>query len=175
MARHKHYSDKFKADCIAIYGLRHKDSDKYFYIGSTKHDIQRRFEQHRAYTSLGYNRNRHFCNKVNQLGWDNIEIDLLTQCDPDKRHEVEYEYINNFRDNGHPLTNILYNHDYEPTQDIGDDFKLEKRHIEDMLHYFHAPIDDTQSPLFNEFHKLLKKAMGIALSDWDSVLSGVNE
>ena len=67
------YSDETKAAVMAafnssdlayIYGLRDKNSDKYFYVGSTKHTPQRRWRQHQEQLECGNHHNGLFVRTV---------------------------------------------------------------------------------------------------------------
>lgn len=91
-----------------IYGLRAKDSDQYFYIGSTKFTPQQRWDNHCSYVKSGLNKNRHFVNALNKVGFDNVSVDTLAECSIEERFELEYSIIADYLKRGHKLTNIVH-------------------------------------------------------------------
>jgi hypothetical protein len=91
-----------------IYGMREICKDEYFYVGSTKHSLRHRLQQHKDYMRLGYNKNRHFTNKIKQVGWVNVALDILQECDLQHQFDVEREWIDLLKTSGHPLTNIKH-------------------------------------------------------------------
>lgn len=95
-----------------VYGFRAKDSNKYFYVGSTKYSIEHRFKQHLDSIRRGRNKNRHFVNKINKVKPENIVIDVIEECTTSVRFEREYAHIQHLLTDGHPLTNIVYTHEY---------------------------------------------------------------
>ena len=97
---------------ITIYGIRAKDSDVYFYVGSTKFSPDKRLKNHLQYIKGGLNKNRHFTNKVNQVGFDNLIIETLVECGESERWALEDKWIDKLRIEGHPLTNLAMNKDY---------------------------------------------------------------
>lgn len=91
-----------------IYGLRPKDCDQYFYIGSTKFSPEQRWSSHISYVKHGLNKNRHFVNKLNQIGIDNVVVDTLAECSKEERFELEYSMVQDYLNHGHKLTNIIH-------------------------------------------------------------------
>lgn len=119
-----------------VYGLRAKDQDQYFYIGSTKHSPQHRLQQHLDMIRLGRNRNLHLVRKVNQLGAENICIDVIEECKDLVRFEREYEIIQRLLAQGVKLTNIQHNlSQYEIVRQVEeyDNYELFPHHFEAMV------------------------------------------
>lgn len=90
-----------------VYGLRANDGTEYFYIGSTKHALQHRLKQHLDYIRLGYNKNRHLCHKVAQVGPENVVIEAIEECGEAERFEREYAHIQAHLGRGVKLTNAV--------------------------------------------------------------------
>jgi len=91
-----------------IYGLRAKDSDQYFYIGSTRHTANRRLSGHLSAIRHGTKRNRHFVNKANKVGLDNIVVDVLEETTREQQFEREKWWIQDMLAQGVNLVNRVY-------------------------------------------------------------------
>jgi hypothetical protein len=68
--------------------------DNYYYIGSTINDPRYRLNNHKM-DSVKYP-NRSVYEHINQIGWDNVNLDIVEQCPCDDRKELyakEDEYI----------------------------------------------------------------------------------
>ena len=89
-----------------IYGLRARDSYRYFYIGSTKYSVEQRWAKHREQLVGGRNHNQHFVRTVNAIGVENVVAELI-EIVSESRFEREGFWINHF----HGLTNIVKNPD----------------------------------------------------------------
>lgn len=88
-----------------IYGIRAKDRDRYFYVGSTKHSLARRLMGHKDSIRRGSNKNRHFVRTVNGIGLDSLVIEQIEECPAEHRFERERHWINKLSG----LTNIVTN------------------------------------------------------------------
>lgn len=130
-----------------VYGIRDKQSNLYFYVGSTKHSIEHRWDQHLAYIRYGYNKNRHFVSKLNKVGIDNVAIDILCECDTEDQFSNEATIIQSFIALGHPLTNKMHNPDVFITESIDKDdtsyinYELRLDHLELILNAYLYGVD----------------------------------
>lgn len=118
-----------------IYGLRAKDADSYFYIGSTKHTLEHRLRQHLDMIRLGRNKNRHLVHTVNKIGAENICIEVIEICGELERFNREYVFIQAALEQGVKLTNIIYNQrDFEAARAFEEsaEYELIPRHIEGL-------------------------------------------
>lgn len=89
-----------------IYGIRALNGSVYIYIGSTKHEVQKRFEEHLYQIKSDIHINKHFARKARKIGLDNLVVDVIEECPEDVRFVREHDLINDYLKNGHPLTNI---------------------------------------------------------------------
>lgn len=96
-------------DMAFVYGIRAKDSSEYFYVGSTKTTIKRRFKQHLMDVRRGNHCNPHFSNKAKKLGIENVTIDVLEECAEHLRFERELWWIEHLTSQGVKLTNLVHN------------------------------------------------------------------
>jgi len=92
-----------------IYGLRAKDSTTYFYVGSTKRNLDWRLGKHKNHVTSGLHRNPEFTRVVQEIGIDNLVIELLEECAQDQRFQRESYWINKLPD----LVNVVRNPDGE--------------------------------------------------------------
>lgn len=120
MRQRRRYDDKFRASAVVmleaagkayIYGLRAKDSYKYFYVGSTKFEVEYRLGQHLYEVKNDTHLNAHFLNKAKKIGVENIVADTLDEIGEDFRFVKESEWIDRLLKDGHPLVNWCYNPD----------------------------------------------------------------
>lgn len=88
-----------------IYGLRSKDSDRFFYIGSTKLSPEWRWVKHQEHFAAGRNRNMHLVRTVQLLGAENVVCQIIEEVSAAKRFEREAHWIGQFSG----LTNIVKN------------------------------------------------------------------
>jgi len=88
-----------------VYGIRAKNEAVYFYVGSTRHSVTRRFKAHLQDAKTKKHCNKHFQNKVRLLGLGNVVVDTLESVSTQHRFEAEYSWINKLLREGHPLTN----------------------------------------------------------------------
>lgn len=91
------------SDECFIYGLRAKDSSRYFYVGSTKLGVAERWDGHRR--GLASNRNQHFVRTVQAIGVDNVVAVALEKVPASRRFERESHWINSLPG----LTNLVKN------------------------------------------------------------------
>jgi hypothetical protein len=115
-----------------VYGLRTTDSVEYFYIGSTKHPIEFRLKGHLDQIKRGLNKNRHLVNKINQVGSENVIIELIEEVPDIAQFEREYEIIHDYVKRGVNLTNVRMEHQYYEwirRREEYDEFQLEPHHI----------------------------------------------
>lgn len=87
-----------------VYGLRDKDSDRYFYVGSTKQSIQARLHTHQSDARLGRLRNRHLASKLRLLG-KSVVTEVLCETNQAERFIQEEAWISRLLAEGHPLCN----------------------------------------------------------------------
>lgn len=85
------------------------DSDRYFYIGTTKYTAVKRFEDHLTEVRLGTHSNSHFMNKVRKIGENRVVVDVLQVVNEHERFLIERDYIERMADEGHPLVNRMHN------------------------------------------------------------------
>lgn len=90
-----------------IYGLRAKDSTQFFYVGSTKRDLQWRLGKHINHLASGLHRNPEFTRLAQEIGVDNIVIELIEEVDQDQRFQREAHWINTLPN----LVNVVKNPD----------------------------------------------------------------
>lgn len=76
-----------------IYGLRAKDATEFFYVGSTKRDLQWRLDKHKNHCASGLHRNPEFNRVVKEIGIDNLTIELIEEVDQDQRFQRESHWI----------------------------------------------------------------------------------
>ena len=158
-----------KTTC-AIYGLRDKSKTDYFYIGSTKHSLEHRLSQHLAYTRLGYNKNRHFEHKLNQIGPENIVIELIETTSEEFRYEREHALIREYLDRGVKLTNIKLTPEWVPlsaavtVKDAYPDawqqysnYEVQPTHIEAILDAYEYGVQKTGEPLSDGFAEIVER------------------
>lgn len=93
-----------KGKCF-IYGLRARDSSRYFYVGSTKISLAERWAKHREQIRCGLNKNLHFVRTVEAIGIENVVCERIEEVMPSKRFERESYWINTLP----ALTNIVKN------------------------------------------------------------------
>lgn len=111
----REYSNETKAQVMAwnfpgyVYGLRHKDSDRYFYVGCSKYLPEHRFSSHLYQVKMGAHSNAHFANTVKKLGAENIICDTLEQTTEAERFEAERRWIDKLKAEGHRLVNRIHN------------------------------------------------------------------
>ena len=87
-----------------VYGLRAKDSDQYFYIGSTtRPDFSCRLFGH----FRPDNRNKQIKYKLEAIGRENVVIELIEQTATKERFKREYALIAEYKTKGHPLLNMV--------------------------------------------------------------------
>ena len=91
-----------------IYGLRKTDEQTYFYVGSTKFSAQHRFRAHMADVRYGTHSNSDFVGKVNEVGQDNVTVDVLEEVPERMRYDSERDWILRLLKEGHRLTNRAY-------------------------------------------------------------------
>lgn len=94
-----------------IYGLRAKEDDRYFYVGSTKFEIEHRLSQHLYEVVNGTHMNPYFLNKAKKIGIDNIVSEVLEEVDEALRYTKETDWIQRLFDADHPLVNFCHNPD----------------------------------------------------------------
>lgn len=92
-----------------IYGLRAKDSRDYFYVGSTKRDLDWRLDKHKNHIASGLHRNAEFTRVAQQIGLDNLAIELIETVNQDQRFQREAYWINTLPN----LVNAVRNPDGE--------------------------------------------------------------
>ena len=92
-----------------VYGLQDKHTGKCFYVGSTKKEPDKRLAEHRSNVVYGYNKNRHFVNKVVNMGFDNIEIVVIEEVSDEDRFDREKYWIEKYTADGIRLVNLVHN------------------------------------------------------------------
>lgn len=95
-----------------VYGLRVKDEQGYFYVGSTKFDPGARLKAHLYSVKHGSHLNRHFANKVRFVGFSNVVCDTLEETDSLNRWRAEKAWIDKFLADGMKLVNRIHNDIY---------------------------------------------------------------
>lgn len=80
-------------DTCYIYGLRASNSSQFFYVGSTKRDLQWRLGKHKNHVISGLHRNPEFTRRAREIGLDNIVIELIEEVDQDQRFQRESHWI----------------------------------------------------------------------------------
>lgn len=81
-------------DTCHIYGLKAKDATTYFYVGSTKRDLEWRLGKHRNHCASGLHRNPEFNRVVKEIGIDNLAIELIETVPQEQRFQRESYWIN---------------------------------------------------------------------------------
>lgn len=94
-----------------VYGLREREFAQYFYVGSTKFEVEYRVSQHLYEVEHGTHANAHFLNKVNRIGLSNVVFDILDEVNEEMRYICESDWIDKLLNDGHPLVNWCYNPD----------------------------------------------------------------
>ena len=81
------------SDTCYIYGLKAKDATGYFYVGSTKRDLAWRLGKHKNHCASGLHRNAEFTRVAQEIGLDNITIELIEEIPQDQRFQRESHWI----------------------------------------------------------------------------------
>jgi len=117
-----------------IYGIRAKDSKQYFYVGSTKFSAEYRLQQHLDYIRADKNHNRHFVSKIKQVGIENLIIETLEVCNDTNRWQIEDNWIKKLKAEGHKLTNLKLNEDWQAMEEAldYDNYPIRLDHIESI-------------------------------------------
>lgn len=141
-----------------VYGLRTSHDLDYFYIGSTKNSLSHRLKQHIDYIRLGYNKNHHLVNKVRKVGFENVIIEPIIECDESERFDREYEIITEHLQKGVHLTNVVVNYEYDVLRQAQeyDEFQLEPHHIEAFADILEAGAKRNGDPLHDRLSDLLE-------------------
>lgn len=92
-----------------VYGLRDKESLKYFYVGCTKHNPQERLKDHLYQAVTDTHSNKHFANKVKKIGADNVVCDVLETVPQGEQWIAEKQWIERLLLDGHRLVNRIHN------------------------------------------------------------------
>lgn len=165
------YSDETKAAVMAalhfpgyVYGLRHKDSDRYFYVGCSKYSPEHRFNAHLYQVRTGAHSNAHFTNTVKKLGAENIVCDTLEQTTEVDRFEAERRWIDKLKAEGHRLVNRIHN-DVDHQFDSYRTYQLPYERWLQMLDIVSKP-PPKKAPKFqkfaNELHATLCDLVNVA-------------
>lgn len=115
MAARREYSDETKAQVMAwiapgyVYGLRHKDSDLYFYVGCSKYPPEHRLESHLSRVAAGNHCNAHFANTIKKYGAENIVCDTLEVTTITDLFDAERRWIYKLKAEDHRLVNRIHN------------------------------------------------------------------
>lgn len=96
-------------DTCYIYGLRARDAADFFYVGSTKRDLDWRLGKHRNHVNSGLHRNPEFTRVAQSIGPDNIVIELIEEVPQGQRFQRESYWINKLPN----LVNVVRNPDGE--------------------------------------------------------------
>jgi predicted GIY-YIG superfamily endonuclease/predicted transcriptional regulator len=110
-----------EGDICRIYGLRAKDSNQFFYVGSTKRDLEWRLSKHRNHVASGLHRNQRFTEVFNQISADNVVIELIEEINQDQRFQREAYWIKTLPN----LVNLVKNPDGEKRLDGAGDAPLD--------------------------------------------------
>jgi hypothetical protein len=138
----RNYSDETKA---AVYGLRAKDSDLYFYVGCSRHDPQDRLVEHLSQAKGGYHANKHFTNKVKKIGSKNVVCDVLELVQPGEQFVAEKTWIEKLKTNGHNLVNRIHN---EIEYEVADYRQpLAKEMVEQTYEFINRPTPRIKFPI----------------------------
>lgn len=81
-----------------IYGIRNKLTDKYIYVGSTKHSIEHRYNQHVTKIKRGSHENKHLQHLMLQDRIDNFAVELIEIVDEEIRANRETYWIGHHKD-----------------------------------------------------------------------------
>lgn len=150
-----------------IYGIRAKDSEEYFYIGSTKHPIEHRLRQHLDQIRRGLNRNHHFVHTVNKVGESNLVIEVIEECPDDDQFVREYEVIHEFVGKGIRLTNVKLAHgDYaalrlQAERDYYDNYELTPRHVYAFLDAYENGVERTGDSLGDHLAEFIEASVKV--------------
>lgn len=131
-----------------IYGLKEKDADTYFYVGSTKFQPEKRLKSHIYNIKHKLHLNKHFMNKVKKIGFDNVFLDVLQTTTKERRWMVEKQWIELLVKKGHQLVNRIHN---------GINYQIKNDKFAENEYYKISHFLD--SPLFNpsnNFHLTAK-------------------
>lgn len=104
-------------DTCHIYGLKAKDATTYFYVGSTKRDLEWRLGKHRNHCASGLHRNPEFNRVVKEIGIDNLVIELIETVPQEQRFQRESYWINKLPN----LVNAIKNPDGNRQQAVEDE------------------------------------------------------
>lgn len=141
-----------------IYGLRAHDSGKYFYVGVTCYRASERLTSHLCDVRRGTHSNKHFTNKVLQVGEDNVVLDVLERPLLAVRWQRESFWIKERLAVGDKLVNRIHNDLYiEPGRNIEDSRVI-------IREFLDAP-PVLRSPKMEEVYKLVYE---LARSVYDS-------
>jgi hypothetical protein len=166
----REYSDEIKAQVMAlagagyVYGLRHTDSDRYFYVGCSKYLSEHRLAAHLYAVESGTHSNTHFANTVKKYGADNIVCDTLEVTTAANRFEAERRWIDKLKAEGHRLVNRIHN-DVEHRFDTYRTYQLPYERWLQLLEIVSKPPPRKKAkyqPLADELHALLRDLVAIA-------------
>lgn len=97
-----------------IYGLKAKDATDYFYVGSTKRDLAWRLGKHKNHINSGLHRNPEFTRVAQEIGLDNLVIELIEEVEQDQRFQRESHWIRTLPN----LVNAVKNPDGDKRQAV---------------------------------------------------------
>jgi hypothetical protein len=100
---------KAPAHSAEVYGLRSRESSRYFYVGVTAGKASDRLAVHLDQVRKGTHSNRHFANTVRLIGAENITLDVLESPPQAARWGREAWWIRHLTTNGHRLVNRIHN------------------------------------------------------------------
>jgi len=93
-----------------IYGIWVKGDLHPFYVGSTRHSVERRFGNHLYGVTSGTHSNKHFINKVKKHGVDCVEVRTIKAVPVDRQFDVEKDEIERQLACGAELVNKVHVH-----------------------------------------------------------------
>lgn len=170
MAGRREYSDETKAQVMDwkapgyVYGLRHKDSELYFYVGCSKYPPEHRLERHLYQVAAGDHSNAHFANTIKKYGAENIVCDTLEVTTITDRFEAERRWIDELKTEGHRLVNRIHN-DIEHRFEAYRTYQLPHERWLQMLDIVAKPpptVRPQRQRLADELHALLSDLVSVA-------------
>lgn len=102
----KPYQEAPKGTGAVVYGLRSKESNHYFYVGSSRVSAESRVKSHLSAAKSDKGLNKHLSRKIRKIGSENIICDTLEEASIENQFVREYAWITKLRSEGHNLANI---------------------------------------------------------------------
>ena len=138
-------------------------SDGYYYIGSTKNELRKRYYEHKSYSQL--KQGRRVYKHINNIGWENVKIVLIEELSCKDKEELtrkEYEHILRNKNDEKCLNMLIgnsfdeeYNRNYNKQyrEDNKDKIKQYKETNKNLLKDYNKQYREKNKDKINEYNK----------------------